>query len=205
MFKIISNTVHLKDRHRLTIIPIQGEHTFEDSQYTRFVVCNGSFISNKSQMKGNFVASYNGSFIVSGQGVVIELPGYLFTDEKFSFIDSGSPGNLSYIDGCSNSNLIEPPRNGDPCLNYLYFPSGINQTFHTHPSLRIGVIQSGSGTACIGDQETALNPGDIFILDRFTLHRFRTETSHMSLVAFHPDSEDGPKDEFNPMKSRTYL
>jgi hypothetical protein len=27
----------------------------------------------------------------------------------------------------------------------------------------------------------------------------------MSLAVFHPDSEDGPKDEANPMKTRTYI
>lgn len=145
-------------------------------------------------------------FTVVGNGYVLDLPGTLFPDEKFCTFDPKKVGNLSYIDGCSNSNLIDPPRSGDPCLNYLYFPAGIDQTFHTHPSVRIGFVLFGNGVSSIYDQEFSLNTGDIFILDRHTKHRFRTSTtSPMSLVAFHPDSEDGPRDEFNPMKARTYI
>ena len=205
MFKIISDVVNIQDRYNLKVIPFKEEQKFDDAGYTRFIVCNGTFTSPNANFSGMFVGSFNKSFTVSGEGLVIELPGYLLLDEKFSFVNSQAPGNLSYIDGCSNSNLIDPPRNGDPCLNYLYFPEGIDQTFHTHPSLRIGMILEGTGYACLRNQEVPLNPGNIFVLDRFTLHRFRTTNSHMSLVAFHPDSEDGPRDEFNPMKSRTYI
>ena len=49
-------------------------------------------------------------------------------------------GRLSYIDGCSDSVLVSMPRMGDPVLNYLHFPSGIYQTQHTHPSIRMGVV-----------------------------------------------------------------
>jgi quercetin dioxygenase-like cupin family protein len=91
----------------------------------------------------------------------------------------------------------------------LYFPSGVDQTFHTHPSLRVGIIVSGRGIAEYYEgiilKTTRLNPGDSFVLDRHTRHRFRTEDSIMSIIAFHPDSEDGPRDEYNPMKARTYI
>lgn len=43
---------------------------------------------------------------------------------------SESRGRLSYIDGCTDTLLIMPPRLGDPCLNYLHFPVGIDQTQH---------------------------------------------------------------------------
>lgn len=54
-------------------------------------------------------------------------------------------GRLKYIDGCTDSVLISPVRKGDPCLNHLHFPTGINQTMHTHPSLRIGLVIRGAG------------------------------------------------------------
>jgi quercetin dioxygenase-like cupin family protein len=147
---------------------------------------------------------------VQGPALVIENPGYEFSERKLTAFKAGELGQLSYIDGCSNSNLIDPPRNGDPCINYLYFPPGIDQTWHTHPSVRIGYVLSGKGYACVknGDeeQELPLEPGKIFVLHRHAKHRFRTDgDQHMSLMVYHPDSEDGPRDENNPMKSRTYL
>lgn len=57
-------------------------------------------------------------------------------------------GRLRYIDQCSDTALIQPVRRGNPCLNLLYFPAGVYQTAHTHPSDRLGLVPSGRGT-CI--------------------------------------------------------
>jgi hypothetical protein len=78
-----------------------------------------------------------------GQGIVITRLGYrgVFT--------VGGPieptGRLRYIDGCTDSLLLPPQMSGDPCLNALYFPAGISQTQHTHPSARIGLVVRGAG------------------------------------------------------------
>jgi hypothetical protein len=56
-------------------------------------------------------------------------------------------GRLSYIDGCSDSMLVYPPRQGDPVFNHLHFPAGIRQTQHTHPSIRLGIVARGAGVA----------------------------------------------------------
>ena len=45
-------------------------------------------------------------------------------------------GRLRYIDGCSDTLLICPPRVGEPCLNHLHIPPHTDQTPHTHPSAR---------------------------------------------------------------------
>ena len=34
-------------------------------------------------------------------------------------------GRLAYIDGCTDTLLISPPRKGDACLNHLHFPKNI--------------------------------------------------------------------------------
>jgi hypothetical protein len=57
-------------------------------------------------------------------------------------------GRLCYIDNCSDSLLVYPPRKGDPSLNHLSFPAGVRQSFHIHPSIRLGVVANGSGFAC---------------------------------------------------------
>lgn len=205
MLSLINDYTKILDRTVLNVYPIDKETEFKDNDVSRFVMGVGDISSGTFRINGTFSALVNKGFCMSGKGVVIETPGTYFTEQKFSIIDGTCPGQLCYIDGCSNTNLVDPLRSGDPCLNYLYFPGRINQTYHTHPSIRIGFIISGKGYASVNDKEIPLNAGSIFILDRHTLHRFRTEESHMSLMVFHPDSEDGPRDEFNPMKSRTYI
>ena len=115
-------------------------------------------------------------------------------------------GRLVYIDGCSDSMLSYPARLGDPVLNLLYFPSGIEQTFHTHPSIRLGVVISGSGTANLsGKKDIDLIPGTMFCLEEHELHRFSTSDSELRIIAYHPDSDWGPTDQNHPMLNRTYL
>jgi hypothetical protein len=117
-------------------------------------------------------------------------------------------GRLSYVDGCSDSILIYPPRLGDPSLNYLYFPQNIKQSFHTHPSIRMGVVISGAGYASLGENEEfdiPLIAGDMFCLDQQELHRFRTTGQKMIVLAYHPDGDWGPTDYNHIMLNRTYL
>lgn len=115
-------------------------------------------------------------------------------------------GRLKYIDGCTDSLLIPPVRFGDPCLNALYFPPGIVQTQHTHPSLRAGLVVEGRGLCLTPGKETPLVPGVCFIIETDSLHHFATpDGESMIVVAFHPDSDMGPKDEDHPMVNRTIV
>jgi len=114
-------------------------------------------------------------------------------------------GRLTYIDGCSDSLLVYPPRQGDPSLNLLYFPPGIDQTFHVHPSIRLGCIARGQGLADLKHTEHQLNAGDMFYLTEQELHRFRTKNSSMTVIAWHPDGDWGPTDHNHTMLNRTYI
>jgi quercetin dioxygenase-like cupin family protein len=120
-------------------------------------------------------------------------------------------GRLVYIDGCSDSLLVYPPRLGDSSLNLLSFPESINQSFHTHPSARYGLVISGEGWAeqtIPGQSETVvtkLEEGVVFYLPTLERHRFRTEDSEMRVLAFHPDGDWGPTDHDHTMLNRTYL
>jgi hypothetical protein len=191
---------------RLTCRVNTFDTTFEDTNSTtKFSLFSGSAKINEDSISGVVASVTTGPIQISGKGIVITTPGYTATEEKICKFDPTKPGQLSYIDGCSNTNLVDPPRNGDPCINYLYFPENIKQTYHTHPSIRIGIVLTGNGIASVNKDEIELHAGSMFVLDRHTLHRFYTVDSSMSLMVFHPDSEDGPTDQFNPMKSRTYL
>lgn len=140
-------------------------------------------------------------------------------------------GRLSYIDGCSDTLLVYPPRRGDPVLNHLYFPPGVVQTQHTHPSIRLGVVIDGSGDAFgpmpyprrhlddytrdgveffkAGSDLYVRHPlktGTVFLLEEHEQHGFCTmQGQGMHVVAYHPDSDWGPTDECHPMLNRTYL
>jgi hypothetical protein len=117
-------------------------------------------------------------------------------------------GRLTYIDGCSDTILNYPPRLGDPSVNHLHFPQNIQQTHHTHPSIRLGVVVSGYGFACVvSDKEhlIELKTGDMFCLDEHEMHRFITTDSTMDIVVYHPDGDWGPTDHNHIMRNRTYL
>lgn len=114
-------------------------------------------------------------------------------------------GRLCYIDGCSDSILVSPPRCGDPSLNFLHFPAGIEQSFHIHPSIRLGVVLRGGGICSLADKEIPLVTGTVFCLDERERHRFRTTAGEMTVVAYHPDGDWGPTDRDHPMKNRTLI
>jgi len=116
-----------------------------------------------------------------------------------------SCGRLRYIDGCSDTLLCAPPLMGDPCLNLLHFPPGINQTAHTHPSTRSGIVARGRGICQSGEQKTPLEPGLLFYIARETEHQFSTEDSILDVIAYHPDSDWGPTHEKHPMVNRTWV
>lgn len=119
-------------------------------------------------------------------------------------------GRLKYIDGCTDSVLIHPPKVGDPCVNLLYFPPGIDQTPHTHPSIRVGTVLSGKGRCHYwedGVEHTVdLVPGMIWCIHTDGLHKFSTPYGeHLRVMPYHPDSDQGPNDESHPMLNRTIV
>lgn len=207
-FQLITDHVELQDRYFISVERVNGATQANKKNGCYFVLSqNSKLLSECISADGTFSAVLD-EFSISGSALIVQVPG-IKRANVISFVNPTSPGDLSYIDGCSNSVLIGPPRNGDACLNYLYFPEGIDQAFHTHPSIRIGIVLDGSGTADYYEDGTLkhapLKTGDSFILHRHVNHRFSTAKETMSVMVFHPDSEDGPQDEFNPMKSRTYI
>lgn len=125
------------------------------------------------------------------------------------FFQIGGPienqGRLRYIDGCSDSLLVSPVVRGDPCLNLLHIPPGIDQTEHTHPSLRAGLIVSGSGTCQTGEKLVELEPGTVFVIRANSLHSFHTQQEALRVIAWHPDSDTGPSHDDHPMVNRTMV
>lgn len=136
-------------------------------------------------------------------GVVISC---LQTQGMFSLGGPVEPkGRFAYIDGGMNSLLIPPVYAGDPCLNALYFPPHCNQTMHTHPSCRIGVVLGGGGEVITPDRSIPLQPGTLFYIQPHSLHKFRTGKSGIFFVVFHPDSDIGFSHQNNPMLNRTIV
>lgn len=114
-------------------------------------------------------------------------------------------GRLKYIDGCSDTLLIPPTMLGEPCLNFLHFPTATKQTMHNHPSFRFGVVARGNGFSITEDAKQELNTGDIFLIPTLVKHKFDTNENIMDVIAFHPDSDWGPTDEVHPMINRTWV
>jgi quercetin dioxygenase-like cupin family protein len=129
-------------------------------------------------------------------------------DVKCYFMVGGpveSEGRLKYINGCSDSLLIQPVLKGYPCFNFLHIPANVNQTAHTHPSVRIGLIISGQGICTTPNGNLDLLPGKIFILPEDSVHSFHTRENFLRIVVYHPDSDFGPTNDDHPMLNRTII
>ena len=137
------------------------------------------------------------------KAIIIERVGY------YGMTMLGGPievqGRLKYIDGCTDSLLISPVMKGDPCLNHLHFPVGIDQTSHTHPSMRVGMVTKGFGECVTPEGVFELRPGVAFIIHEDGEHKFRTSSECMDVIAYHPDSDFGPTHEEHPMLNRTIV
>lgn len=114
-------------------------------------------------------------------------------------------GRLCYINHCSDTLLVYPPRCGDPSMSFLHFPPGIVQDFHTHPSFRMGIIFRGEGYAEGTQGRYPLRPGAVFCMEEQEVHRFVTESDQLGVMSFHPDGDWGPTDHDHTLLNRTYL
>ena len=139
--------------------------------------------------------------------VVVDHFGVSPNADQMYHLDDLPTGNLSYMDGGTNSNALNPERAGMPVVNYAHFPKGMSQTLHTHPSQRIGLILSGKGRIELdGHRFFPLDTGSVFYMERNTLHNFLCDQGEdVALFVFAPDSGTGPTDEVNPLKVRTYV
>ncbi len=149
--------------------------------------------------------SIPGTFHLTGMGKVsmIERFGYLGTFTLGGPLEQS--GRLCYIDGCSDTLLISPHRLGDPCLNLLTFPKQTKQTFHIHPSVRLGTVVWGEGRCLTTTGSIPLIKGQVFYLPERLKHCFHTNDQELAVVAYHPDSDWGPTDAAHPMLNRTYI
>src|SRR6266480_3076480 len=95
--------------------------------------------------------------VLGGCGIVISRLGYRGQNLVGGPVEAA--GRLRYIDGCTDSLLISPVKMGDPCLNALYFPTEIDQTSHTHPSMRVGLVAKGKGRCITPEGSQDLIPG----------------------------------------------
>ena len=198
-----------------------GTFVFSKIGYPTQMLVDGMF----SSLVGNFDLT-NGAH--NAKAVVVEVlhKKGLYPENKFrayhtigGYIEN--EGRLKYIDGCTDSLLIPPVKLGDPCLNHLHFPSGIDQTQHTHPSHRIGIVARGNGECITPFGNLPLTQGMIFVIKEWDgqsyeegldgklhpigEHAFKTFDENMDVIAFHPDSDFGATDIEHPMINRTII
>lgn len=180
----------------------------DDGTHMGFVVSghvNIACQSGEFEIQSGMYFSIPGAASIVGTGV-----GFAATRVGWrGFFQLGGPaeeqGRLRYIDGCSDSLLISPVVVGDPCLNLLYLPPDTQQTEHTHPSCRLGMIISGSGVCKTPDAEYPLEAGLVFNIAADGLHSFHTQSEALRVVAWHPDSDFGPTHHNHPMINRTMI
>ncbi len=165
---------------------------------------------NVSCNAGQFNIQAGMFFALPGPANISNGSGFLLSQSTHqSWFQMGGPieqtGRLKYIDGCSDSLLIPPTIKGDPCLNLLHIPAGIDQTAHTHPSFRCGLVVSGSGECHTDSGVYALEPNSLFHIPANAIHSFHTQDEELRIVAFHPDSDSGPTHDDHPMLNRSII
>jgi quercetin dioxygenase-like cupin family protein len=146
---------------------------------------------------GMFFVATGDAMISGGTGMVIHNRGYLGLGQIGGPVES--QGRLRYIDGCTDTLLVCPPRLGDPSLNHLHVPRRTLQTDHFHDSDRIGVVLTGRGICRTEAGDEHLTPGMGWYIPAGVRHCFVTEAHALDVIAWHPDSVFGPTDEAHPM------
>jgi hypothetical protein len=182
---------------------LEADGTHFGYVYEGEAVCESEAGSFRLKPGMYFALPGAGGVAGTGRGIVVTRLGYR------GVFGLGGPvepvGRLRYIDGCTDSLLVPPVMMGDPCLNALYFPPGIVQTEHTHPSIRVGLVAAGSGECITPDARFALLAGQVFVITAESPHCFTTAGGEMVVIAYHPDSDFGPTDEEHPMVNRTIV
>ncbi|NJM12062.1 MAG: cupin domain-containing protein, partial [Synechococcaceae cyanobacterium SM1_2_3] len=90
-------------------------------------------------------------------------------------------------------------------FDHLHIPPHTDQTPHTHPSARIGIILKGTGECRTPNGTYPLQPGMGWHIPTGCLHSFFTGEEALDVVAWHPDSDFGPRDDDHPMINRTVI
>ena len=194
--------MHGLDGGILTVTDPQGAWFGYVQEGPTFMLMDGRIFTLQA---GDYFATSRPFTLTHGRAILIRRLG---ADTPFVLGNDTQHqgGRLKYIDGCTDTLLIAPWKLGQPCLNLLFFPEGIDQTQHTHPSDRLGVVAAGQGRCVTPDATYELRPGMIWRIPAEGLHKFQTDPGHtMTVIAYHPDSDFGPQDEFHPMLSRTII
>jgi quercetin dioxygenase-like cupin family protein len=188
----------------ITVAGIEDGHWFARAGTSFVVTVRGQLYLNRGHwVREGMYASLPGPAVLGG-----DCRAMVVTAKRYEgiFVLGGpveQSGRLRYIDGCTDTGLIQPLRRGDPCLNALFFPARTRQTPHYHPSHRVGTVLDGSGLCHHGDKVTPMRPGDMWIIPAGCWHWFETAAEPLRVVAFHPDSEFGPTDESHQMLDAT--
>lgn len=203
-----------QDRWPLKVTKLEsGEsRAFDATAGTYYIMLQtASYYSDSIKFESvNAAFAVNNHFTIkcgSGTAVVVEYPGLHLLESRYYVQDILAQGNLSYIDGGTNTTAVNPGRLGDPVINYVHFPAGMTQTLHTHPSHRVGMVLKGLGQIELDNNELFdVREGEVFFMQRNVLHNFMCPFGQdVVLFVFAPDSGTGPTDEVNPLKIRTYI
>lgn len=180
-----------------------------DATHYGLVVAGGAILHDhldRYRLRAGMFFTWPGKASLRGPGctaLIISRLGYLGLRQVGGPIED--TGRLRYIDGCTDTLLVCPPILGEPCLNHLHIPPHTAQSQHTHPSERIGVILRGRGECRTPSGVYPLSPGMGWRIPTGILHSFYTTEEPLDVIAWHPDSDFGPTNDFHPMINRTIL
>ena len=115
-----------------------------------------------------------------------------------------SHGRIAYMDGITETQILRPSKDGEPCLNFMHFPRNCMQTPHYHTEARVIIVAKGSARYTNSKGTRLLREGDVLEVHPYDDHSFETQSEECTLITWHPASE-GPTDEDNPMTKATFV
>lgn len=68
--------------------------------------------------------------------------------------------------------LVGADHDVDACVIFVDAPPGRGPSLHTHPYAELLIVQEGTGTFTLGDEERVLGPGEIAIVPPGVPHGF---------------------------------
>ena len=100
--------------------------------------------------------------------------------------------HLDHIRRSPTAALFEGHRHGgvDVSIFVTAYPNGHGPDLHLHPYPEVFVVQDGTATFTVGDEEIAVEKGHIVVVPPETPHGFKNRADEtLRVVSVHPNGE----------------
>lgn len=190
----LAQPVLITDRFNAQVILSREEKTYEKTLGSHFVFgLDAELDSENFYVKGNFAASINEGFKVTGTHLIIQAFGYTAPAQQFVKLPEGPfLGDHVRADGRSCLSKFFDTGAG-PLVEYLFLPHGKLLPEEQGYSCRVGFVIGGEALLHHEPKASILSAGTAFILQRYEMYHFQTNENPLGVLFFNCDPRAYPK------------